>query len=99
MNFKDDFFTKNDEKFLPLGFKRIEDNDPMFFYKYDLIEQSVIEESELEEDDVPCLLVGNTGINKGICLSSGDMFIWINGVESVEQAIEWSSKITNFEPK
>lgn len=99
MDFKKDFFAKNDDKFLPLGFKRIEDDDPMFFYRYDLIDQSVIDETGIEDDEVPCLLVGNTGIDQGICLSSGDMFIWINGVSSVEEAIEWSTKITNFEPK
>ncbi|SFO05200.1 hypothetical protein SAMN05421741_11840 [Paenimyroides ummariense] len=98
MNYKKEFFKKNDAKFLPLGFKKIED-DPMFHYKYDLIEDSVIKENELEEDEVPCLLVGNTGINSGICLSAGDMFIWINAIETIEQAIEWSSRITNFEPK
>ncbi|MDM1499084.1 hypothetical protein HX089_05350 [Myroides odoratimimus] len=96
---REEFFKKNDSKFLHLGFKRIDENkDPFFFYERSILTKEAREEFLLEydEDLEPKLLVGNTGINNGICLYTGPNFIWL-AVENIEEAIEWSKKIISIE--
>ena len=96
-NLKKNFFAEYDDKFLPFGFRRVEENDiPLFFYQYDLMSESVIKLLELERDDIPCLLIGSDGSNTGFCLYTGSCFVWLE-IESAEEAIKWSSKILNFE--
>lgn len=95
MKSREDFFKKNDEKLLPLGFKRIESDDPFFFYEYPLIQEKD-KENYYDEDDMPRLLIGRTPFNNGACLCTGDMFVWI-GVSEIEEAIEWANKIVAFE--
>ena len=90
------FYKANDEKFLSLGFKKESEDDPMFYYSKDIISQESIEESDLEEDEIPKLLLGDSGLNKGFCIYTGAHFIWLN-VATPEEAIEFSSKITAFE--
>ena len=95
---KEEFFKKNDEKFLPLGFTKINEEDPLFFYERSILTKEAKAEfdDKFDEEYEPKLLVGNTGINKGICLSLGTQFIWL-GVNNVEEAIEWSKKIVAIE--
>ncbi|MCO7721957.1 hypothetical protein NJB85_02040 [Myroides odoratimimus] len=96
---REKFFKDNDSKFLHLGFERIDENeDPFFFYERSVMTDEAREEflSLNSEEYEPKLLVGNTGLNKGICLYTGDCFIWLN-VESVEEAIEWGRKICAIE--
>lgn len=92
---KADFFEKNDEQFLPLGFER-DDNDPMFFYHKSLVSIEEIEEKGIYEDDVPKLLFGNTGINKGFCIYTGGHFMWLS-CQTPEEALKFSEKIVSFE--
>ena len=92
---KKDFFKKNDEKFLPLGFIK-EENDPQFYYSYPLISNEIADELGLDEEYKPALLIGNTGINKGSCIYTGEHFIWFAS-ESPEDAIAFAKKITAFE--
>ena len=42
---KSDFFKKNDEKFLPLGFEK-DETDPMFFYVKSLVSEEAVKFSE-----------------------------------------------------
>jgi len=93
---KKEFFEKNDSRFLPLGFKKLDNDDPEFFYQYDLIKEDVAKEFDLNEDEVPCLLVGQTASNSGICLFTGSHFVWI-GVNDPKEVIEWSNRILSFE--
>ena len=96
MNTKADFFKKHDDKFLSLGFKK-DIEDPMFFYAKPLISDEVAEENDLSEDEIPCLLFGNSGMNKGFCVFTGAHFVWI-GAQTPEEAIEFSKQIVAFEP-
>lgn len=92
---KKEFFKKNDEKFLALGFKK-DEVDPCFYYSKSLISDEEIEDNGLEDDQIPQLLFGNTRINKGFCLYSGTHFIWLNA-STPEEAIEIISKVVAFE--
>ena len=92
---REDFFKKNDEKFLALGFKKDEE-DPMFYYSKSLVSAEEIEENEIEEDDVPKLLYGNTGINCGFCIYTGLHFVWLS-CEAPEEAIKVSEYVVAFE--
>lgn len=82
------------EDFLKAGF--VADNDPMFKFRKELLSEKQIIESNLEEDEVPCLLFGNSGINKGFCIYTGEHFVFFNA-ESPDEAVEFSEKITAFE--
>lgn len=96
---RESFFKKNDSKFLHLGFNQIHENeDPFFFYERSIMTDEVREKflSQHSEEYEPKLLVGNTGLNNGICLYTGDCFVWLS-VEKVEEAIEWGKKICAIE--
>ncbi|MCS4164412.1 hypothetical protein [Sphingobacterium sp. BIGb0116] len=91
---KEEFFEKNDAKFLPLFDKDYE--DPMFpYFKYLVDDEKVIELNE-EGEDIPTLLYGSTGINSGFCIYTGQHFVWFNA-ETPGEAFEFASKITAFE--
>lgn len=93
---KKEFFKKNDEQFLSLGFKK-DIEDPMFFYSKDLISEEVAEEYDLSEDEMPKLLFGSTGINRGFCVYTGETFVWINA-QTPQEAVDFASQIVAFEP-
>lgn len=92
---KEEFFSTNDKKFLPLGFKK-DEQDPMFYYSKPLIEQDVIDENEIEDDEVPALLYGTTGINQGYCIYTGAHFVWLNCL-TPEDAISVAERVVAFE--
>jgi len=92
---KDEFFAINDKSFLPLGFKK-DEHDPMFYYSKLLIEQEVIDKHEIEDDAIPALLYGDTGVNHGFCIYTGYHFVWLNCL-TPEDAISVSEKIVSFE--
>jgi hypothetical protein len=92
---KNELFETNDKKFLPLGFKK-DEHDPMFYYSKSLIEQSLIDENEMDDEDVPQLLYGTTGINTGFCIYTGYHFVWLN-CTTPEEAISVAEKIVAFE--
>lgn len=92
---KDEFFSINDKKFLPLGFKKETDN-PLFYYSKPLIEQIVIDENDIEDYAVPQLLYGTTGINEGYCIYTGSHFVWLDCV-TPEDAISVAERIVAFE--
>ena len=92
---KQEFFKENDEIFLPLGFVKDEE-DPMFHYVRALIPEKEIEESGMDEQDVPKLLYGSTGINRGFCVYTGAHFIWLN-CSDANTAIRITDKIVAFE--
>ena len=54
---KADFFKKNDEKFLPLGFEK-DETDPMFFYVKSLVSEEEIEDYKFYETYDKALEVG-----------------------------------------
>ena len=93
---KQDFYKKNDEQFLSLGFKK-DIEDPMFFYSKQLISEEVAEENDLSEYEIPCLLFGNSGINQGFCIFTGSHFVWINA-QTPQEAVDFANKIVSFEP-
>ncbi len=93
---KDEFFATNDKKFLTLGFKKCHPSDPMFYYAKPLIEQELIDENEIEDDDVPTLLYGTTGINKGYCIYTGSHFVWLDCL-TPEDAILVAERVVAFE--
>jgi len=84
--------TKKD--LLDAGF--IEDKDPMFPYRKELIAWDEAEEMDLDIEDIPCLLFGNSGMNKGFCIYTSEHFIFFYA-ETPKEAIKWAEKITNFE--
>lgn len=94
---KQEFFKRNDAKFLPLGFKQDLEDPQFYYYKSILTDEARIEflEHNLPQDE-PQLLIGQTPFNKGICLFTGANFIWL-GVDNVEQAIEWATRIIAIE--
>ena len=81
--------------FLKHGF--IEKTDPLFKYRKELVSQEQIEENYLDEEDVPALLFGTTGINSGFCIYTGEHFVWLN-VETPREAVAIAEIITAFEP-
>jgi len=93
---KSEFYKKHDKKYLALGFTKTNEEDPEFFYQYELIPEDIRIELDLSEDDAPCLLVGRTPLNQGICLAVEGHFIWL-AVNTPEEAIAWSKKIKSFE--
>lgn len=92
---KEEFYKQNDEKYLSLGFEK-ELDDPMFGYSKSLIPEDIIEENDLEEDDVPKLLIGDSGSNKGFCIYTGSHFIWLS-CQTPEDAIAFANQIVSFE--
>lgn len=96
---KENFYKKNDPKFLPLGFKK--DDDPQFAYKkclvpYELLEETM-EENGLTEDELPHLLFGQSANNSGFCIYTGEHFVWLNILEP-EDAIKICNNISAVEP-
>lgn len=84
-------FTADD--FIRAGFVR--DEDPQFYFRFDLISEESREDIE-DESDIPALLFGDTGINQGYCIFTGSHFVWFNA-ETPKEAIEFAKKITAFE--
>lgn len=92
---KEEFFKDNDEKFLSVGFVK-DEIDPMFYYKKKLASEEAIEENDLSEDEIPSLLFGNTGINRGFCVYTGEHFVWLDST-TPEDAYEICKHIVAFE--
>ena len=92
---KKEFFELYDKVFLPLGFTKDEE-DPLFPYSINLASEESIEENELEPEDIPKLLYGNTGINSGYCIYTGSHFVWLN-ISEASEALEFAKKITAIE--
>jgi len=92
---KQDIFNMKDQEFLPLGFKK-DEIDPMFHYEMSLISDEEVNDYDLDEEDIPKLLYGSTGINSGFCIYTGSHFIWMD-VETPKEAIEFSKHIISFE--
>ncbi len=82
------------EDFIEVGFK--EDDDPMFPFYKNLVTEEEIKNSGLQEDEIPRLLFGNTGANKGFCIYTGEHFVWFFA-ESPKDAIGFAGKITAIE--
>ena len=68
-----------------------------FPYRKELVPIEEIEDNDLEDEDVPCLLFGNSGINKGFCIYTGAHFVFFNA-SNPKEAVEWAEKIIAFEP-
>ena len=83
------------EYLLEAGF--IKDNDPMFPFRKELIDEQTAIELGLHDDDIPCLLFGDSGVNRGFCIYTGEHFIFFNA-SSPKEAIEFAEKVTAFEP-
>ena len=81
-----DFWNSNFEK----------DDDPMFPFRKRLISEQDAEENGIPDDEIPCLLYGSTGINKGFCIYTGEHFIWLNS-NTVEDAVKIAETIVAFE--
>jgi len=92
---KEQFFKENDERFLSLGFVK-DEQDPMFYYVKDLVSDEEIEENVLDQEYVPKLLYGSTGINKGFCIYTGVHFVWLN-FNNPADAVEFSKNIVALE--
>ena len=84
-----------EKQFLKNGFVK-ENEDPMFHYKKELLSKEEVEELDIREDEIPCLLYGNTPMNSGFCIYAGEYFIWLN-VETPKEASELAEKIVSFE--
>ncbi len=84
-----------EKDFIENGFRKVE-NDPCFHFEYDLISKETIIELGLDNNEIPMLLFGDTGTNKGFCVFTGYCFVWIN-VTSPKQAVEFSKGFRNFE--
>ncbi|WP_435135760.1 hypothetical protein [Formosa sp. A9] len=83
------------EDFINHGFKR--EDDPMFRFRKELVSEEYIADNGIREDEIPCLLFGSTGINKGFCIYTGEHFVWFNST-TIEDAIAFAEKIVAFEP-
>ncbi len=84
------------EDFIKAGFKASYE-DFMFPFSKQLVSKEEIKANELEEEEIPYLLFGNSGLNKGFCIYTGEHFVWIN-VTTPAEAVEFASKIISFEP-
>lgn len=84
-----------EKELLNAGFEK--EDHPLFPFKKDLIDKEYIIENELDEDSMPVLLYGTTGINTGFCVYTGEHFIFFNA-KNPKDAVEWAEKITDFEP-
>jgi len=89
------FYEQNDDKFLPLFEKDLE--DPFFPYFKKLVDEETERYLIEEEESIPTLLFGNSGLNNGFCIATGQHFVWFNA-ESPQDAWEFAQRITSFEP-
>lgn len=85
-----------EQDFLDNGFIH-DKTDPMFKFRKELIDWNVVEENDLEFDEIPALLYGTTGINKGFCIYTGEHFVFLN-IDNVKDAVIFAEKIVAFEP-
>ncbi len=83
------------EDFIKAGF--IEDNDPLFPFYKNLVTEEEIKNGGLQEDEIPRLLFGDTGVNEDFCIYTGEHFVWFSA-ESPKDAIEFAGRITAIEP-
>lgn len=95
---KQEFKAKYHFEFLNLGFTEVDsEKDPLTFYEKKLVSQEVIDDNELEEDEIPTLFFGTSGLNSGYGVFTGSCTIWLN-VETPTEAINFADKISSFEP-
>ncbi len=85
-----------EQDFLDNGFIK-DSKDPMFKFRKELIEWSEVESNNLSFDEIPALLYGTTGVNKGFCIYTGSHFLFLN-FDNVKEAVSFSEKIVAFEP-
>jgi hypothetical protein len=83
------------QDFIDNGFT-LED-DELFSFRKELISNEEIEANQLESADVPALLFGNTGINKGFCIYTGMHFVWLKSTTTIKEAVEFAENIVAFE--
>lgn len=81
--------------FIEAGFTE-DEADPEFPFFKNLPTDEEIAEKELEGDDIPKLLYGESGSNSGFCIWTGMQFIWFNA-STIAEAEEFADKITAFE--
>jgi len=70
---------------------------PVFQFRKELIDPETIEQNNLDPEEVPCLLYGQTPMNSGFCVYTGHCFVWINAT-TPKQAVKFASQIVGFEP-
>lgn len=92
------FKEKYHEEFISNGFYEVDpEENPLTLYEQVLIPQETIEENEIEEDQIPTLFFGTSGINTGFGIFTGACIVWLN-VSNPTDAVEVAKKISSFEP-
>lgn len=93
-----EFKEKYHANFIAAGFSEVDPElDPLTFYEKKLVSDEEIEENELEDDQIPTLFFGTSGINSGFGIFTGSCMVWLN-VETPEEASLLAEKISSFEP-
>ncbi len=85
----------NEKDFLEAGFLKTEDN--LFLYSKELVSKKEAEKHDIEEDEIPTLVFGTTGIGVGFAIYTGAHFIWLD-CTTPEEAVNFADKIVSFEP-
>ena len=85
----------NEKDFLEAGFLKTEDN--LFLYYKELVSKKEAEKHDIDEDEIPTLVFGTTGVGSGFAIYTGTHFIWID-CTTPEDAVNFANKIVSFEP-
>lgn len=80
---------------LELGFEFNED-DEIFPYEKELVSDEELKTNNITRSEAPCLVYGDTGINSGFCVFTGEGYIWLN-IETPKEAVKFAEKIKSFE--
>lgn len=80
------------EDFIEAGFE-YDANDPLFPFSYNL----VAPDSDNDEDLDFRVYFGTTGTNRGFFIGMDGNFLHFHS-ESPKEALEWASKILNYDP-
>ena len=84
----------NEKDFLEAGFLKTEDN--LFLYSKELVSKKEAEKHDIEEDEIPTLVFGTTGVGSGFAIYTGAHFIWIDS-ETPKDASDFADKILSFD--
>ena len=88
----------DEQDFFKHGFVKCHPDTLFFQYEKKLVSEEEALANDVGDGETYELLFANeTPTNSGFCLYTGSHFIWI-AVSSIEEAIEWASKIVSFEP-
>lgn len=84
-----------EKELLDKGFIKVD--DPLVWFRKELLSWDTVEDQDLEFDEIPCLSYGTNGDIQGFHLYTGHCIVWLN-CSTVDEALEFSKYIQSFEP-